>query len=74
MSEGPTAERMEVVVGERVVGEADAALRASWAERGSFREWVIGKQVEPGLWTSSAGAPDARTEFVVLRPWQGEQS
>lgn len=64
------AQRMEVVVeaGQRVLGEADAALRQSWAERGA-REWVVGKQVDPGLWTSSAGAPDARTEFVSLRPW-----
>lgn len=72
MSEAKRARRMEVVTAgspPSVVGEADAALRESWASRESWREWVIGKQVEPGLWTSSAGARDARTEFVTLRPW-----
>jgi hypothetical protein len=64
MSLGP--ERWEVVAGGAVLGEPDKALLLSWSERGTL-EWVIGKQVEPGLWTSSAGAPEARTEFVALR-------
>lgn len=64
MTLGP--ERWEVVAGGEVVGEPDQALLLSWAERGT-RPWVVGKQVEPGLWTSSAGAADARTEFVSLR-------
>ena len=61
-----TPERWEVVAGGEVVGEPDKALLLSWSERGD-RPWVVGKQVEPGLWTSSAGAADARTEFVSLR-------
>jgi hypothetical protein len=64
MSLGP--ERWEVVVGGEVVGEPDQALLLSWAERGT-RPWVIGKQLEPGRWTSAVGAPDARTEYVSLR-------
>ncbi|MDP1918942.1 MAG: hypothetical protein Q8L14_22020 [Myxococcales bacterium] len=59
-------ERWEVLAGGEVVGEPDKALLLSWSERGD-RPWVVGKQVEPGLWTSSAGAADARTEFVSLR-------
>lgn len=49
-----------------VVGEPDKALLLSWSERGT-RPWVVGKQVEPGHWTSSTGAAEARTEFVSLR-------
>ena len=59
-------ERWEVLAGGVLVGEPDKALLLSWWER-STRPWVVGKQVEPGLWTSSAGAADARTEFVSLR-------
>lgn len=64
MSLGP--ERYEVVVAGEVVGAPDQALLLSWSERGT-RPWVIGKQIEPGRWTSAAGAADARTEFVSLR-------
>lgn len=64
MSLGP--ERWEVVAGGEVVGEPDKALLLSWSERGT-RSWVVGKQAEPGHWTSAAGAADARTEFVSLR-------
>lgn len=59
-------ERWEVLAGGEVIGEPDQALLLSWAERGN-RPSVVGKQVEPGLWTSSAGPADARTEFVSLR-------
>lgn len=60
--------RWEVVAASgRVIGEPDQALLRSWGQRGA-RARVVGKQVEPGLWTSSsAGAADARTEFVSLR-------
>lgn len=61
-----SSERWEVVAGGSVLGEPDKALLLSWSERGTLKS-VIGKQVEPGLWTNSAGAPDARTEFVALR-------
>jgi len=65
---------MEVVVGmgsqRRVLGEADAALRERWSTKAAWETWVVGKQIEPGLWTSAAaGARDARTEFVTLQPW-----
>ena len=58
MSLGP--EQWEVVAGGAVVGEPDKALMLSWSERGA-RPWVVGKQLEPGLWTSAAGEADART-------------
>ncbi len=60
------AESWEVIAGGVVVGAPDKALLLSWSERGTLT-WVVGKQVEPGLWTSSAGARDARTDFVTLR-------
>ncbi|MDP1918392.1 MAG: hypothetical protein Q8L14_19250 [Myxococcales bacterium] len=60
------AESWQVVAGGVVVGSPDKALLLSWSERGTLT-WVVGKQVEPGLWTSSAGARDARTDFVTLR-------
>ena len=65
MSTGP--EQWAVISGGVVVGQPDKALLLSWSERGT-RPWVIGKQVEPGLWTSAVGGlADARTEFVELR-------
>lgn len=60
------AESWEVIAGGVVVGTPDKALLLSRSERGTLT-WVVGKQVETGLWTSSAGARDARTEFVTLR-------
>lgn len=57
----------EVVACGVAVGSPTPDLLRSWQERGS-RGWVVGKQVEPGVWTSSAGPRDARTEFITLRP------
>lgn len=60
------AKSWEVIASGVVVGAPDKALLLSWSERGTLT-WVVDKQVEPGLWTNSAGARDARTEFVTLR-------
>lgn len=54
-----------VETGGGIAGEATPELVRSWEERGA-RNWVVGKKVEPGLWTDASGPKGARTEFVRL--------